>query len=157
MLTKIRKAVPVILIGVTIYSLFKFKVYPKIFPNYTDLISSLIDYSMSLIGLALGVLGAINIFKDYAFIKTLFQLNVDLGFTKRLLRFVSITVLFSLFLIGAFAFDKDSTSQVSRIYIGILFTFAIQILWQISYIAYFILKVFKVYFQEEIKLRKEGK
>lgn len=157
MLTKIRKAMPLLLIFLTTWGLYKLELTPKTFPNYTDLISSLISFSMSLVGLALGVLGAINIFKDYAFIKNLFQLNVDLDFTKRLLGFVSITALFSILSIGALIFDKDSISWLSRIYIGILFVLIVQILWQIGYIFYFISKVFKRYFQKEIKLRKEGK
>lgn len=155
MLTKIRKTVPVILFFLTIYSLFKLKLSPKFFSNYTDLINSLLGFSMSLISLALGVLGAINIFKDYAFIKILFQLNVDLDFTKRLLRFITITASFSLLLIGALVFNKNDSSNISKFYIGILFTLSVQILYQIVYISYFVLKVFKRYFKEEVNNRKK--
>ncbi|GAB2021975.1 hypothetical protein RyT2_10490 [Pseudolactococcus yaeyamensis] len=154
MLTKLRKNIPLIIFILTTFYLIKYEFTPKNFANYTELLSELNNFSLALISIALAILGAINVFKDYSFIKRLYQLNVDLDFSKRLLKFTCMTIVFSILIIGALFFAKTSFDTFSRIYIGVLINLSFQVLYQIIYISYFIFGVFTSYFKEERNSRK---
>jgi len=141
--------VPIILGTVAYYKWIS----PSSFSNYIDFMNAIQGLFIFITGILLALLGSINIFRNYSFIKNLFQLNVDLEMTKKLLKLIFMSSLFVVVITLGLLFDKDDSRVLSVIYISFLLFFGGKVAIDLMYIGYIINKIFKRYILEE-KLRR---
>ena len=121
--------------------------------NYVDFLNSLQQVAIFIVGMLLAILGAINIFRNYAFIKKLFQLNADLQMTQMILKLVFLTGFYIFLTTAGLLFDELDTSIYSQVYIALLIAFGLKIVFNLIQIAYLIKKIFNEYIEAEKCLR----
>lgn len=132
------------------------QISPNSFNNYLEIIDGLQNIFIFITGTFLALLGSIGIFKEYSFLKKLFQLNVDLKLTKIL----SVQIFFGSLLIFvsiiSLMFKYNDETLISTIFISSYISLTVKFLINIAYISNSFRRILKNYLREEEKERKNG-